>query len=40
MLEPVVAALAAYAILGEILLPLQIVGGGLVLAGVLLVETA
>lgn len=39
MLEPVVAAAAAYAILGEILLPLQIVGGGLVLAGVLLVET-
>ena len=39
MLEPVVAAVAAYMILGEILLPLQIVGGGLVLAGVLLVET-
>jgi drug/metabolite transporter (DMT)-like permease len=39
MLEPVVAAVAAYAILGEILLPLQILGGGLVLAGVLLVET-
>lgn len=39
MLEPVVAAMAAYMILGEILLPLQIVGGGLVLAGVLLVET-
>jgi drug/metabolite transporter (DMT)-like permease len=39
MLEPVVAALAAYLILGETLLPLQLLGGGLVLAGVLLVET-
>jgi drug/metabolite transporter (DMT)-like permease len=39
MLEPVVAATAAYLILGETLLPLQMLGGGLVLAGVLLVET-
>jgi len=39
MLEPVVAAMAAYLILGETLLPLQLVGGGLVLAGVTLVET-
>jgi drug/metabolite transporter (DMT)-like permease len=38
MLEPVVAAMAAYLILGETLLPLQLVGGGLVLAGVTLVE--
>jgi drug/metabolite transporter (DMT)-like permease len=38
MLEPVVAALAAFLILGEGLLPLQLVGGGLVLAGVALVE--
>jgi len=38
MLEPVVAAVAAYLILGEALLPLQMVGGGLVLAGVILVE--
>lgn len=39
MLEPVVATTAAYLMLGETLLPLQIAGGGLVLAGVLLVET-
>ncbi len=39
MLEPVVAAVAAYLILGETLLPLQMVGGGLVLAGVAIVET-
>lgn len=38
-LEPVVAAVAAYVILGETLLPLQILGGGLVLAGVVVVET-
>ena len=38
MLEPVVAALAAYLILGETLLPLQALGGALVLAGVALVE--
>ncbi len=39
MLEPVVATTAAYLMLGETLLPLQVVGGALVLAGVLLVET-
>ena len=39
MLEPVVATVAAYLILGEALLPLQVVGGGLVLVGVILVET-
>jgi drug/metabolite transporter (DMT)-like permease len=39
MLEPVVATVAAYLILGETLLPLQILGGGLVLAGVVMVET-
>ena len=38
MLEPVVATLAAYIILGETLLPLQILGGGLVLAAVVMVE--
>ena len=38
MLEPVVATVAAYLILGETLLPLQILGGGLVLAGVIMVE--
>jgi drug/metabolite transporter (DMT)-like permease len=34
-----VATIAAYLILGETLVPLQIVGGGLVLAGVVMVET-
>jgi drug/metabolite transporter (DMT)-like permease len=34
-----VAATAAYVILGETLLPLQMLGGGLVLAGVVMVET-
>jgi drug/metabolite transporter (DMT)-like permease len=38
MLEPVVATVAAYLMLGETLLPLQILGGGLVLAGVIMVE--
>lgn len=40
MLEPVVAAAVAFLILGEFLGPLQIVGGVLVLAGVILVEAA
>jgi drug/metabolite transporter (DMT)-like permease len=40
MLEPVIATLAAYLILGETLFPLQFLGGGLVLAGVVIVETA
>ena len=39
MLEPVVATTTAYLILGETLLPLQVLGGGLVLAGVVMVET-
>ncbi len=39
MLEPAVAATAAYFLLGETLLPLQLLGGGLVLAGVILVQT-
>jgi drug/metabolite transporter (DMT)-like permease len=39
MLEPVVAATAAFMILGETLFPLQILGGGLVLAGVVMVQT-
>jgi drug/metabolite transporter (DMT)-like permease len=40
MLEPVVATAAAYLVLGETLLPLQILGGGLVLAAVTLTEGA
>ncbi len=39
MLEPVVAAVVAYALLGETLNPLQILGGALVLAGVVMVQT-
>ncbi len=39
MLEPVVAALTAFLVLGESLGPLQIVGGVLVLSAVALVET-
>jgi len=39
MLEPVVATAVAYLILGESLTPPQVLGGGLVLVGVLLVET-
>ena len=38
MLEPVIAAAAAYFLLEETLLPLQILGGGMVLAGVILTE--
>lgn len=40
MLEPVLAALVAWAWLGEELAPIQIVGGLIVLAGVLLAQTA
>ena len=40
MLEPVVAAVVAFLVLGESLGPPQILGGALVLAGVMLVETA
>jgi drug/metabolite transporter (DMT)-like permease len=39
MLEPVVAAIAAYLLLGEFLVPLQILGGAFVLAGVVMVQT-
>lgn len=39
MLEPVVAAVMAYVLLGETLIPLQILGGALVLAGVAMVQT-
>jgi drug/metabolite transporter (DMT)-like permease len=39
MLEPVVAAAVAYAVLGETMNPLQILGGGLVLVGVVMVQT-
>lgn len=39
MLEPVVAAVVAYLLLGETLIPLQILGGALVLAGVVVVQT-
>jgi drug/metabolite transporter (DMT)-like permease len=39
MLEPVVAAVVAYLLLGETLIPLQILGGVLVLAGVVVVQT-
>ena len=34
MLEPVVAGLAAFAMLGETLAPPQLAGGALVLAGI------
>ncbi len=39
LLEPVVASAAAYLVLGEALLPLQILGGLLVLVGVSLTQT-
>jgi drug/metabolite transporter (DMT)-like permease len=40
MTEPVLAALIAYAFLGEVLTPAQLVGGVVVLVGVLLAETS
>jgi len=40
MLEPVAAGLVAFAWLGEALGPLQLVGGGVVLAGIILAQTA
>ena len=40
MLEPVVATLIAYLWLAEALGPLQLAGGGVVLAGILLAQTA
>lgn len=40
MSEPVLASLFAFALLGEVLSPAQIIGGLVVLAGVILAETA
>ena len=40
MLEPVVATLVAYAWLGEALSGAQLAGGGIVLAGIVLAQTA
>ena len=40
MTEPVIASLIAFVLLGEILTPLQILGGAVVLAGVFLAETS
>ena len=40
MFEPVAGALVAYALLGESLTGLQLVGGAIVLAGILLAQTA
>jgi drug/metabolite transporter (DMT)-like permease len=36
--EPVVTVLLAFAVFGELLAPLQLLGGGLVLAGVLVLS--
>ena len=38
MLEPVAGGIAAYLFLGETMLPLQLLGGGLVLTGILLLQ--
>jgi len=40
MLEPVVAGIVAFAWLGESLGALQLVGGGIVLVGIVLAQTA
>jgi drug/metabolite transporter (DMT)-like permease len=40
MVEPVLAAVIAWFVLGEVLTPAQILGGLLVLTGVVLAETA
>jgi drug/metabolite transporter (DMT)-like permease len=40
MLEPVAAGLVAYAWLGESFGALQLLGGGIVLAGIVLAQTA
>jgi drug/metabolite transporter (DMT)-like permease len=40
MLEPVVATIIAWAWLGETLAPVQLAGAGVVLAGILLAQTA
>jgi len=38
MSEPVIAAFLAWVLLGEVFLPIQIIGGAIVLAGVFLAE--
>jgi drug/metabolite transporter (DMT)-like permease len=40
MTEPVIASLIAFAVLGEVLTPVQLLGGAVVLLGVLLAETS
>jgi drug/metabolite transporter (DMT)-like permease len=40
MTEPLIASLIAFVLLGEVLTPVQILGGAVVLAGVLLAETS
>jgi drug/metabolite transporter (DMT)-like permease len=40
MTEPVIASLIAFVLLGEVLTPVQVLGGAVVLAGVLLAETS
>jgi drug/metabolite transporter (DMT)-like permease len=40
MLEPLVATLVAWAWLGEELAPVQLSGGAVILAGILLAQTA
>ncbi len=38
MLEPALAGLIAYAFLGEVMLPIQLLGGGLVLTGIIVLQ--
>jgi drug/metabolite transporter (DMT)-like permease len=40
MTEPLIASLIAFVVLGEVLTPVQLIGGAVVLAGVLLAETS
>jgi drug/metabolite transporter (DMT)-like permease len=40
LLEPVIASIAAFFLLGEILTPIQLIGGAIVLTGVVIAETA
>jgi len=40
MTEPVIASVIAWIFLGEILTPVQIVGGAVVLVGIVLAETS
>jgi len=40
MAEPVMAGLVAWLVLGEMLTPIQLLGAGLILTGILLAETA